>query len=161
MVDSAVVQDAQVEAVAQNHTGVQEASARDNILAMESAIGAAPQVEMRVEHHFSKGLYARELHIPKGTLLVGKIHRFENLNIISQGEISVYTEEGIRRIKAPCTIVSPPGTKRVGYAHEDTVWTTIHATEETDIEAIEKIVIADDFGDPALPEQIARLLKEE
>ena len=155
-----LTQPAALNDVPPNHTGVYEPSARENIMAMEAAIAAAPQVELQVTHHFSQGLYARELRIPKGMLLVGKIHRFENLNIISQGEISVYTEEGVRRVKAPCTIVSPPGTKRVGYAHEDTVWTTIHATEETDIEEIEKAVIADDFDDPALPQHMVALLKE-
>lgn len=130
-----------------------------NILAMQQEVAAAPQIQMHVVHHFSKGLYARELHIPKGTILVGKTHRFENLNIISKGEISVYTEEGVRRIVAPCTIVSPPGTKRVGYAHEDTVWTTIHATNETDIDEIENEVIVDDETVCVIDEKIASLLK--
>jgi hypothetical protein len=42
-------------------------------------------------------------------------------------------------------MVSRPGTKRVGYAHEDTIWTTIHATEETDMEKVEKELIAADY----------------
>jgi hypothetical protein len=132
-----------------------------NILAVQREVAAAPQIQMDVIHHFSKGLYARELHIPKGTILVGKTHRFENLNIISKGEISVYTDEGIRRISAPCTIVSPPGTKRVGYAHEDTVWTSIHATNETDVDVIEKEVIAEDCCVLPIEEQIVNFLKGE
>jgi hypothetical protein len=131
-----------------------------NILAIQREVAAAPQIELHVVHHFSKGLYARELHIPKGTILVGKTHRFENLNIISKGEISVYTDEGIKRITAPFAIVSPPGVKRVGYAHEDTVWTSIHATNETDVDEIEKEVIADDVIDQSIEEQINNLLKE-
>lgn len=103
----------------------------------ERRLRALPQVEMRVVHHFSDGLYARELHIPKGTVLTGKIHKYRNLNIMSAGELSVLTEEGVKRVKAPFTIVSPPGTKRIAYAHEDTIWTTIHATEETDLARIE------------------------
>lgn len=104
-------------------------------------------VTIEPKHHFAKGLYAREIFIPKGTLLTGKIHKSEHLNIISKGEISVLTEAGPQRIKAPFTIVSMPGTKRVGYAHEDTVWTTIHATEETDLEKIEAELIAESFDD--------------
>ena len=34
----------------------------------------------------------------------------------------------MREVSAPFTMVSRPGTKRVGLAIEDTVWTTIHAT---------------------------------
>lgn len=94
-------------------------------------------VELPVKHHFSKGVYARELFIPKGTVLIGKIHKFTNLNIMSQGEMSVLTDDGVVRVKAPFTIVSPPGTKRAAYAHEDTIWTTIHGTDETDVDKIE------------------------
>jgi len=96
-----------------------------------------PQIDLPVTHHFSKGVYARELFIPKDTVLTGKIHKHTNLNIISQGDMSVLTEDGIKRVKAPFTIVSPAGTKRIAYAHEDTIWTTIHGTEEIDLEKIE------------------------
>ncbi len=42
------------------------------------------------------------------------------------------TDEGMKRLKA-CTVVkSQPGIKRAGYAHEDSVWITVHhnPTEE-------------------------------
>lgn len=97
-----------------------------------------------VTHHFSQGVYAREMFIPKGTVLTGKIHKYTQLNIMSQGELSVLTEEGIKRVKAPFTIVSPPGTKRIAYAHEDTIWTTVHGTDETDLEKIEAHYVAND-----------------
>ena len=56
---------------------------------------------------------------------------------MSQGELSILTDDGVVRVKAPYTVVSPPGTKRLAFAHEDTIWTTIHGTEEQDIEKIE------------------------
>jgi len=95
------------------------------------------RVDIRTTHYFAEGLYAREIFIPKGCLLTGRIHRAEHLNIVSQGVITVWTEEGMKRVAAPFTMVSRPGTKRVGLAHEDTVWTTVHATRETDIETLE------------------------
>ncbi len=112
-----------------------------NIYQIEEAIRQLPQLELPVTHHFSKGLYARELFIPKGCVLTGKRHRYQNLNILIQGDITVSTEDGLKRVKAPAVIVSPPGTKRVGYAHEDTRWITIHSTEETDVDKIEAEVI--------------------
>lgn len=102
-------------------------------------------IEIATTHYFAKGTYAREIFIPKGTLLTGKIHKTEHLNIISKGDISVMTEHGPMRVQAPFTMVSPPGTKRIGYAHEDTVWTTIHGTEETDLEKLEEQLIATDY----------------
>lgn len=101
-----------------------------------------PQVECPVRHYFSQGVYAREITIPKGTILTGKIHKYQQLNIMSKGELSVLTENGVIRVKAPFTIISPPGTKRIAYAHEETVWTTVHGTEERDLERIEMHFIA-------------------
>jgi hypothetical protein len=100
---------------------------RGKIDALEAAMFEQPQVEIEATHTFADGLYAREIEIKAGTLLTGKIHKFEHINIVSKGSISVLTENGAKRIEAPCAFVSPPGTKRVGYAHEDTVWTTVHA----------------------------------
>lgn len=128
-------------------------SIRSKIFALEAAMLREPSVYASggerdiddlcpVKHHFSQGVYAREMFIPKGTVLTGKIHKYEQLNIMSQGELSVLTEDGIKRVKAPFTIVSPPGTKRVAYAHEDTIWTTIHGTDETDLEKLEAHFVA-------------------
>ena len=57
--------------------------------------------------------------------------------ILSGGEISVSTQDGIVRVKAPFTLISPPGTKSIAYAHTECTWTTILATEETDPDKIE------------------------
>lgn len=100
------------------------------------------QIDIPVRHYFSQGIYAREITIPKDTILTGKIHKYSQLNILSKGDISVLTDEGVKRVQAPFTIVSPPGTKRVAYAHEECVWTTIHGTDLTDLEQIEERFIA-------------------
>lgn len=95
------------------------------------------QVEFPLTHRFSKGVYAREIFIPKGCLIIGKIHKFANLNVLSKGDLSIVSIEGHQRVQAPYTVVSPPGVKRMAYAHEDSVWTTIHGTDETDLAKIE------------------------
>lgn len=106
------------------------------------------EVDLPVTHHFSLDVYAREMFIPKGTVLTGKIHKFENLNIMSKGELSILMEDGsVKRVKAPFTVVSPPGTRRVAYAHEDTIWTTIHGTPLTDLEEIESKFVAQNDGE--------------
>ena len=115
---------------------------RDKVFSLEAAMKVMPQVELKVIHHFSKGVYARELHIPAGVTLVGEIHKFENLNILSQGTMIVTTEEGMREVSAPFTVVSPPGTKRAAHTLTDCIWTTIHGTGETDVGEIEHHFIA-------------------
>lgn len=119
--------------------------ARDAIMGLERLMMDQSQVDLQVVHHFAPGVYARELRIPKGVLLTGKIHKTEHLNIVSQGKIVVVSQFGREIIKAPHTMISKPGVKRVGYALEDTVWTTIHVTEKTDPELIEDDIIAESF----------------
>ena len=126
---------------------ITQTAIRSKVNALEDMMRDLPQVEMPVINHFCKGapgrgLYARELFIPKGTVLTGKIHKYENLNIMLQGELSVLVGDEVVRVKAPFTIVSPPGTKRIAYAHEDTIWTTIHGTDEMDVDKIEAEFIA-------------------
>ena len=112
------------------------------VIAFENLLKEYPQIELPVIHHFSKGVYARELHIPAGVILTGEIHKFENLNILSKGCIEVLTQNGMERVEAPFTIVSPAGTKRVARAITDCVWTTIHGTELKDVNEIKQVFIA-------------------
>jgi quercetin dioxygenase-like cupin family protein len=120
------------------------------IVALEAAMREHPDAirpeDFVTRHYFANGLYAREIEIPAGVRLVGKAHFSEHINIVSKGRIVVFTDEGEREITAPCTFVAKPGTKRAGYAIEDTVWTTIHSnpTHETDIAKLERELVTDD-----------------
>ena len=98
-----------------------------------------------VTHHFAPGLYAREIFMPAGHVVIGKIHRHAHINTISRGRVVVATEFGTQEMVAPCTFVSLPGTKRAVAVQEDTIWTTYHPTDETDIARIESSVIAPTF----------------
>lgn len=122
---------------------------RGNIMALEAAMAKRADVMVNFDgmlrHYFADGLYAREITIPAGMLLVGKIHRTRHICVVSKGDITVVTEEGMMRLRAPATIISPPGTKRAVYTHEETVWTVFHPTEETDLDKIEEMFIAPDY----------------
>ena len=99
-----------------------------------------------VKHHFAPGSYGREMTLPAGLVVVGKIHKHAHINVISKGRVQVFTEqEGVLELAAPCTFVSSPGTKRVVHVLEETVWTTVHVTDKTDLAEIEREVIATDF----------------
>lgn len=119
-----------------------QSSVRQKVFKAEALMLQMPQRELEVKHYFSHRIYARELYIPRDTILVGKLHKFPQLNILSKGDISVLIDEEVKRIQAPYTIVSPAGTKRIAYAHEDTVWLTIHGTDEINIDIIEEMFTA-------------------
>jgi len=96
-----------------------------------------------LDHQFAPGVYMRTLSFKAGSLLVGKIHKHAHPNILSKGEVLVLTEGGgLEHLVGPVQMISPAGTKRAVYAIQDTVWTTIHITDETDLEKIEDYVIA-------------------
>jgi len=108
--------------------------------------------------------YAREMLIPKGTLIIGKIHKHEHLNIISKGKVIVYTEFGEKHLEGPITFVSEIGLKRSVYAIEDTLWTTIHLTQfvgEENLDKIEEEVIAPDYEQMGLIASVEELSKIE
>lgn len=118
---------------------------REKIFALQDALqGAIERGELReqvhelpLRHSFIPGGYARELTIPAGAVIVGKIHRYPCFNFVAQGRISVLSEYGTKEIVAPAWFASPAGVKRVGYAHETTVWVTFHPTDCTDLDKIE------------------------
>lgn len=120
------------------------AEMRAKVFALEDRMRAGDfnLYDLPVRHHFSQGVYGREMFIPKGTIVTGHIHKYTQLNILLCGDLSVLTEDGIKRVKPPFVVVSPPGTKRVAYAHEDTIWLTVHGTDKTDVDEIEKEFIA-------------------
>ncbi len=119
----------------------------EKVVEMESLMKKMPQVEVPVRNYFSAGVYAREIRIPAGATVTGKIHKLANLNILSEGEMIVSTDDGMKRVKAPFTVVSPPGTKRIAHAITDCVWTTVHGTHVTDVDAIEVAFTADSEQD--------------
>ena len=99
----------------------------------------------KITHYFAPGVYAREMWLPANGLITGKIHLTEHLNILSQGKVSVSNKGESITMEAPYTFVSPVGTKRAIFAHEDSTWTTIHVTALTDPEEIEDEIIAESF----------------
>jgi quercetin dioxygenase-like cupin family protein len=110
--------------------------ARAKVVVLESQVMQLPQVDIPVKHYFSRGVYAREMSAPAGSVIVGRIHKHSQINILSKGEVSVLTDDGVIRVAAPYTFVAQPGAKRAFFIHEDAVWTTICGTESTDVENI-------------------------
>lgn len=90
------------------------------------------------------GMIFRELTIPAGLVVVSKRHAREHICTISKGSATVFTEDGITKVVGPYSWVSPAGSKRVLYVHEEIVWATVHRTELTDHDEIEKDVIMDE-----------------
>ena len=124
---------------------------RKEILHLEDVMRKRPDVligdnpQFPLKHTFAPGVYVREIFIPKGSLIVGKIHKHSHPNFLMSGEVSVLTEEGVKKYTAPFQGITKAGTKRIIYHHDEVIFTTVHSTKETDIDKIEVEVIAQDF----------------
>ncbi len=117
----------------------------EKIDALEAAMRAigAGGMAWEVVHHFAPGIYAREMRVPAGAVITSKVHKFENLSILSKGRMALYMEDGtVREVGAGFHIVAPPGARRVAFVLEDAVWTCMHNTDERDLEKIEAHFIA-------------------
>lgn len=111
---------------------------REAAQALQDEMVDMPQIECPVRHYFAPGMYLREMAIPGGTVVVGAVHKHEHLAILSKGTVRLSTEDGVVEFTAPATIHSYPGIKRICYALEDAVITTMHhnPTNTQDLEAI-------------------------
>jgi hypothetical protein len=100
---------------------------------IEEALEQLDQQHIPLRHIFTPGLYTRECFIPKGTLLVTRMHLKEHPFVVLKGEAAVWTvETGWMKLTAPHLGVTQPGTRRLIYAQEDVVWATSHVTDKTD-----------------------------
>lgn len=162
----------------QGQNSLQKVKFRQNVMTFQNGLMemiANGEVDSTLDdctltHHFSPvdekygcGTYAREMFIPKGTVIIGKIHKHQHLNFIMKGKVSVATEFGKKYFEAPCIFVSEVGLKRAVYAEEDTIWATVHMTEhlgEKNLGKIEQEVIAPSYDELGLIASVEMLKLE-
>jgi len=101
------------------------------------------------KHSFADGIYIREMKMKQGQLGFSAIHKHSYGFFLLSGILASSKEEGIEEFVAPCYIISPQGAKRVVYAIEDCVITTVHAnpTNTQDLKEIEKINVVFSWQD--------------
>jgi hypothetical protein len=118
---------------------------RANIEQLQAAMSELPQVAgLETKHHFSGDVYARELHIPEGVTLVGKVHKREHLCTVIAGDLTIVSDGKRQRVKAPAAFVSAVGAKRAFYAHEPSIFVTFHRTDSRDLNDIERELVEED-----------------
>lgn len=100
-----------------------------------------PQVNIETSHTFMRGIYARQIIIPAGVLIVGAKHKTEHPHLISEGKCYIVNNDKKEYFEAPYSGITKAGSKRAIYAIEKTVFTTFHPTNEKDIKKIESEII--------------------
>lgn len=133
-------------------------TARSKVDRLEASMLNVPQTDCPVRHHFAPGVYGREITIPKGTVLVGAVHKRDSLVVLSAGKLQLVTDDGTVEIAAPHTRVCKAGAKNAALALEDSVWTNFFATDETDTDKLVELLTdstADELVGGAKNKQLA------
>jgi len=102
-----------------------------------------------LKHTFVDGVYVREMKFKKDSAVVGAIHKHLHVWFLLYGHLFIATEGSQEEYIAPCYVVAEPGSKRVIYAAEDSLFVNIHANPKniTDIEKLEKQLVSLTYKD--------------
>ena len=97
-----------------------------------------------LKHTFADGVYVRQMDMRKGSVVVGAIHNHLHVWFLLTGHLAVSTEDAIEEFIAPCYVVADPGSKRVIYAMEDSIFVNIHKNPKNikNIEKLEKEIVS-------------------
>lgn len=107
--------------------------------AMNTAMKPLQSKGYKYRHFVVDGIYAREMTIPQGGMVIGVVHAQETMTIVTRGAFTLVSEEGTRTIRAGAVIVSKPGSRRACYALEaPATLVTIHRVHSEDLAEIIK-----------------------
>lgn len=94
------------------------------------------------QHHFSDGLYAKEIHVPEGMMVIQHKHTFSHLSVLAKGKVVVLIDgEEPQVITAPACLDIKADTVHGIKALENVVWFCIHATDEKDPAKVDEVII--------------------
>lgn len=99
------------------------------------------EIDLHTQHHFSDGLYAKQMALPKGHFAVSHKHKYSHLSVLAAG-VAVVEADGVETTyTAPACINIAAGVEHKITALEDVAWFCIHATDETDADKIDRVLI--------------------
>lgn len=118
---------------------------REKVFALEEALAALDVEQLDIpemtRHTVNHGVYVREVTMPADSMFTGMIHKHEHIAMCTMGDVSIYDEDGLRRLKAGDSFVSRPGVKRALFTHAETKFINIFRLpnpNETNPEALTK-----------------------
>lgn len=107
-----------------------------------AGLAGLPQTECPVFHHFSDGVYIREMLIPAGTFIVGHSHKKGGVNFLLKGSGLLFVDGVAKQVDAPQILQTVAGAKMM-HALTDVVWMNIfpNQSNERDIQTLEAALV--------------------
>lgn len=95
--------------------------------------GELQGAETPLTHYHTKELYGRRIIVPAGCFFTTRVHKTDHISVAFRGRITMLNADGeSQEVTAPDMFVTPAGTHRVVYVHEEVEFATIHHCEEQD-----------------------------
>ena len=94
-----------------------------------------------IQHHFGGGVYAKETCLPAGSWAVQHAHKFDHLSVLASGKVELTVGNTTTTHEAPACLTIAAGKVHSVLALTDIVWYCIHATDCTNVEAVDGVLI--------------------
>ena len=97
-----------------------------------------------LKHTFADGVYIRQMDMKAGSIVIGAIHNHLHVWFLLTGHLAVATEDSIEEFIAPCYVLAKPGSKRVIYAMEESIFVNVHKNPKNikDIKKLEDEIVS-------------------
>lgn len=96
-----------------------------------------------IKHHFAGGVYCKEMMIPNEFEVVSHSHKFDHLSVLTMGCVIVEADGVQETYYAPAVIEIKAGVNHsVTPVNGDAHWLCIHATDCTDEDKIDNVLIS-------------------
>jgi hypothetical protein len=102
-----------------------------------------------LKHTFADGVYIRQMDMQAGSVVIGAIHNHLHAWFLLTGSLAVVTEDTTEEFISPCYVLATPGSKRVIYALEDSIFVNVHKNPDNikDIKKLEDEIVSLTFED--------------
>ena len=102
--------------------------------------------EVPLQHYHGDNLYVRQAMYAKGSVIIGRVHKYDHVFMLLSGRITIWTKEGKQTFTGPAIFESKAGIQRIGYAHTDVICMNAHGILGgcTNEESEEVLTVADE-----------------
>lgn len=97
--------------------------------------------DIKTQHHFSSGVYARRMELPAGWFAESHKHKFDHMSILASGEVNIFVDDEKFEYTTGAIVTIEAGKVHKIVAKTDSIWFCIHASDEMPIDKIEQILI--------------------
>ncbi len=106
-------------------------SFKENIGGLASYLKSLDNDNTSIVEYFASNTYVREMVIPEGTCVIGRVHLHDCINILLEGEILIADNEGNQKhMKAPQIFIAKAGHQKAGFALKETRWLNCFSCKE-------------------------------